>query len=301
MAMSVVKDHGFKLLSHPLATTTTTTTAINSSTTSSNHQSLVSQVLLEGSRSRSWTVMISPDRQTTTTTNKLDLDFPSTETPTSNETETPTSNERNHSSSPPPTSTTTTTSSSSKKRKLADTRPSTSQRRVSFSNAQSVVEVEGVNEVEKHHVWYRHEDYSQFLYSAHRDAQILKHAAQSATSHASLYFFIQNNPDLSPRGLEKVLHHHSSDSDDDSSSDNDSSDSSSEDETSTTTALNLSHSKRIKRQKMRHRQEILSLHRLQKERGSQNPEEIRKCSEDSSRWAVETALKLGHIDANGLI
>jgi hypothetical protein len=173
----------------------------------------------------------------------------------------------------------------SKKRKLNGGTP---KRRVSFSNAQSVVEVEPLPEEEKRNSWYAHEDYSQFVVSAHRDAQVLKSAAESATSAESLFHFIQNNPDLSPRGLEKVLHHGAEDN------------RNNEEPQDCASSMSL-YSRKIRLLKAHHREMLLSMHRDQKQSGQHNPEELRKFSESSSQWAVQTALKLGHIDAHGLI
>lgn len=178
---------------------------------------------------------------------------------------------------------------SNKKRKLSVAGTCMPTKRVSFSNAQSVVEVETVTEAEKRDSWYGSEDYSQFVCSAHHEAQVLKTAAECATSAESLFKFIQSNPDLSPRGLEKVMHHHSSSS------------SSDEDDSDDSDGSMRGYSRKIRRLKTQHRQTILSMHQDQKQSGQHNPEELRKFSEDSSQFHVQTALKLGHIDANGLI
>ena len=180
-------------------------------------------------------------------------------------------------------------------------------KRVSWSNApQSVVEVEVVSDTDKHNSWYKTEDYSEFVCSAHLDAQRLRNAAQRATSSEALYMFMQG-ANLSPRGLEKVLQYASS------SDEEDSDDSSEDDQSSTETPASASsssitrgfpidlHSRKARQLKAQHRQTILLMHRNQKEMGAHKPEELRKFSENSSRWAVETALKLGHIDAQGLI
>lgn len=177
------------------------------------------------------------------------------------------------------------TSEGAKRRKLNSGMPT--KRRVSFSNAQSVVEVETVSEDEKRNSWYATEDYSQFVCSAHRDAHVLKSAAESATSAESLFNFIQSNPDLSPRGLEKVMHHGQGPCTDDQSG-------------NCASSMSL-YSRKIRLLKTRHRKVLLSMHEDQKQSGQHNPEELRKFSESSSKWAVQTALKLGHIDANGLI
>ena len=166
-------------------------------------------------------------------------------------------------------------------------------RRVSFSDAKSVVEVQGPSDEEKQSAWYGMEDYSEFMFSAHRDAQALKEAFHKAQSPESLFHFLKSNPHLCPRGLEKVLTE--TDNDDECGS------SDGTNTTATQAAVEKSHPRRMKRQKAIHRQVILSLHRFQKETGEQDLEEIRKFSEDSSKWAVEKALKLGHIDAAGLI
>lgn len=199
-------------------------------------------------------------------------------------------------------------------------------KRVSFSSApQSVVEVALVSDTDKHRTWYKSEDYSQFVCSAHLDAQRLRNAAECATSSEALYLFIQS-ANLSPRGLEKVLQYTSSSSDEEEES---SSDDSSEDETTldassssgtSTRCMNTSrrgcgypmdsHSRKVKLLKSQHRAMILSMHHKHKNINSnsignsadhyEHQEQLRQFSEHSSRWAVETALKLGHIDAQGL-
>lgn len=161
-------------------------------------------------------------------------------------------------------------------------------RRVSFIDNKSIVEVTGASDLEKKDVWYGIEDYNDFILRAQRDAKVLKDAAAYAESPESLFSFIQNNPDLCPRGLEKVLTYEESDDEE-------------EDDDEQRGGRSESHTKRMKRQKAIHRRIIVSMHRFQKENGQQNPDEIRKFSENSSKWAVDTALKLGHIDAAGLI
>ena len=192
-----------------------------------------------------------------------------------------------------------------KRRKISCSNDSTTSRnkRVSFSNGpQSIVEVDTVlSDKDKQNVWYKTEDYTQFITSAHFDAQRLRNAAQCATSSEALYMFIQSS-DLSPRGLEKVLQYASCSSSDEEeeSSDDDSSSSYNGGKRSNGFQVNR-HSRRVRLLKSQHREIILSMHRNQKELGAHKPEELRKFSEDSSRWAVETALKLGHIDAQGLL
>ncbi|CAB9501791.1 expressed unknown protein [Seminavis robusta] len=167
-------------------------------------------------------------------------------------------------------------------------------KRVSFSDKRSVLEVQTCQtDHEKEQAWYRSEDFSQFVYMAQHDAQVLRHAAECATSAKALYQFIQSNPDLNPRGLEKVLHYEACANDQNDTDDDDDDD---EKESALT-----SHSKKIRMLKHRHRRVLLSMHQVQKQTGSHNPEELRKFSEDSSQWAVQMALKLGHIDAHGLI
>jgi len=209
-------------------------------------------------------------------------------------------------------------------------------RRVSFSNAQHVVEVEPTADTDKPNIWYSPENYSEFIFSAYLDAQRLRNAAQIATSSEALFMFIQS-AELSPRGLEKVLQYTASSCD--ISSDEEGGcvghdDSSARGKFSSTANTIISspaaaakrktrgifpvneHSRRVLTLKSQHREKILSLHqelKQAKEKGSFHTnnshddddddadEQLRRYSELSSRWAVETALKLGHIDAQGLL
>jgi len=174
---------------------------------------------------------------------------------------------------------------------------------VSFSNQPSVLELkDNLTDAERINAWYQTEDYTEFLTRAHHDAHVLKQASMRAPSAEYLFHFIQRNPDLSPRGLEKIMHLVGNDNDDDDSSSDDDDDNNRRNNGGGCGFPTNSHYKRVRYLKWRHRQEILAMaHQLKQEGSPITAEDIRKFSEESSQWAVQKALKLGHIDAHGLI
>jgi hypothetical protein len=171
----------------------------------------------------------------------------------------------------------------SKKQKLD---PGTT-KKVSFSG-ESVVEVERVTDVEKQQAWYCSEDYTQFVCRAYHEAQVLRAAAECATSAKELFHFIQDNPNLNPRGLEKILQYEAC------GNDQDEEDKQGEGGTAHNATARggiAHHSKKIQLLRHRHRRVLLSMHCTIQKNSARSPKIAPNgLSKLRSNWGILTLM-----------